>query len=156
MENILSYISRSSHISGSLKRQEPRYAEGVLFKSSISRSDLMCSSRSTYRSCRSPCMPWSMPYTFLAPLSLAVLNTPARLELITAVGPPDCPTITLPLTSVIEIPPFKIVSAYIAALILIYSPMERKCFGKCSSKNYVNIFTLNGCSHLTPPDCTVR
>lgn len=27
-------------------------------------------------------------------------------------GAPDCPTITLPLASVIEIPPFKIVSAY--------------------------------------------
>ena len=42
------------------------------------------------------------------------------------------------------------------AIILIYSPMERKCFEHCSPKNYVNVFTINGCSHLTLPDCTVR
>ena len=41
-------------------------------------------------------IPYLMPYIFSAPRSLAVLNTPARLELIAAVGPPDCPTITFP------------------------------------------------------------
>ena len=41
-------------------------------------------------------MPKSIPYTLFAPLSLAVRYTPARLELIAAVGPPDCPTITFP------------------------------------------------------------
>ena len=38
----------------------------------------------------------SIPYTFFAPRSFAVRYTPARLELIAAVGPPDCPTITFP------------------------------------------------------------
>ena len=47
-------------------------------------------------------MPKSIPYTLFAPLSLAVRYTPARLELIAAVGPPDCPTISFH----DEVPPF--------------------------------------------------
>ncbi len=34
-------------------------------------------------------MPYSIPYTLFTPRFLAVSYTPARLELITAVGPPD-------------------------------------------------------------------
>src|SRR5574344_420763 len=79
---------------GSLYRQEPRYEDGVRFKSSISRLPGSRLPRSIILSSKKPAIPFAIPYTFDAPHRCAVWKTPARLELITAVGPPDCPAKT--------------------------------------------------------------
>ena len=64
----------------------------VLLDDRLSSSMLMRSSSRTFSSMSSslsrPSMPYFMPYTLSAPRLQAALYTPARLELMTAVGPP--------------------------------------------------------------------
>ena len=80
---------------GNLYLQEPRYEPGVVFTNSSS-PERFNSSISMTRPSANPSIPLIMPNT--APkesfLFNASLTTPYKLALITAVGPPDCPTIT--------------------------------------------------------------
>ena len=61
--------------------------------SSMSRAVFRSSSRTVQRRSSRPATPCIMPYTLPAPRLLALSYTPARLALMTAVGPPDWPTI---------------------------------------------------------------
>ena len=98
IEKSFSSTASFPSISGSLYLHDPRNADGVLLRSARSCESLMWSFRSTMSSLRSPSIPQCIPYIFFTPASLAASMTPARLELITAVGPPDCPTIKFPFT----------------------------------------------------------